>query len=145
MARRTTITSKGVVTRKGDQGGLGIDADADNTGFSPYQKPVNTAADATTLTAADAGAHVLSGETPVATLPTAASVPGTIWTFRRGSSAANITGSQEVTDTQVFSDGTNNGSRITLGGVTGDSVALMSDGTNFLVIGSSGSVVLNFP
>ena len=147
---RTTISSKGAVTAQLGSG-LGIEKNNSNTGFNPYT-PAGTTGSITapvTLLAGDAGVHAFEGaaEGFVATMPTAASCPGATFVFRvSGAGSTNtLTGSQEVTDTKVFTDGTNNGSRITTPTIVGSSIALVSDGNRFIIMGTSGTFTLAFP
>jgi hypothetical protein len=113
---------------------------------------------ASTLSLQQAGVVTVSGSAVLTfVMPTAASCPGSMFVVRSLSNHAHVlTGSQESNGTKVFSllaSGSSavNGSALTLalGGTAGaatgggPSVALLSDGKNFLVIGSSGSVALS--
>jgi hypothetical protein len=98
-----------------------------------------------TLTPANAGVVTISKTGSAATLvmPLASSCAGAMFTVRSTTAYAHVlTGSQEAGGTLVFSDGTSHGSRATLANVAGSSVALLSDGKSFLVLGSSGSVTI---
>jgi hypothetical protein len=113
---------------------------------------------AATLDLTQAGVITVSGSSALTfVMPTAASCPGSMFVVRSLSNYAHVlTGSQETNGTKVFTllaSGSSavNGSALTLalGGVAGaatgggPSVALLSDGKNFLVLGSSGSVALS--
>lgn len=113
---------------------------------------------ASTMSLAQAGVITVSGSSALTfVMPTAASCPGSMFVVRSLSNYAHVlTGSQESNGTKVFSllaSGSSavRGSALTLalGGAAGaatgggPSVALVSDGANFLVIGSSGSVALS--
>lgn len=74
-------------------------------------------------------------------MPLASDYPGGLFIFRTVDANANIlTGSGEAAGTTVFTDGTSKGSRLTLSAVAGSSVALASDGVNYLVMSNSGSL-----
>lgn len=120
--------------------------------------PVTALTAGSTLTATQAGVITLSGSAiQTLVMPLASSCVGAMFTVRTLSNHAHVlTGSQEAAGTKVFSllaSGSSavNGSALTfaLGGVAGaaigggPSVALLSDGKNFLVLGSSGSVALS--
>lgn len=154
MAVSTTIdTTNGVVTAIDSNG-------AGSVGFSPFpvasiKALVSASTGNLTLAAKDAGVLTLSGSAiTVVTMPLASACPGAFFTIRTTSNHAHIlTGSQETNGTKVFSllasgSATNfNGSAITFplagaaGAATGGgpSVAMISDGKNFLIIGASGS------
>ena len=145
---RTTITSKGVITTQAGSG-LGIEKDSSNTGFGPFALPVQEITSSLTQSVSDAGVISLNiggGEGSTQTMPTAASCPGCIFVYRNAGNNEThmLTGSQETGGTKVFTDGTSNGSELTIAQSTpvGGSVAFMSDGTNFVVLGKSGSITI---
>ena len=127
-----------------------------NVGFSPYKvAAVSAKTSATTLTAADAGVVTVSGSSVLTfVMPKASDCTGAMFVVRNLSNLAHVlTGSQEANGTRVFSllaSGSNTfrGSSLTMPvagaahatGGGGTSVALLSDGVNFLVLGGSGSV-----
>jgi len=144
---RTKINGRGVITSAGS--GLKIAADVNNSGFGPYAlSAVTHTALSNTLTAKNAGINFLAasaGEGVTIIMPTAASVPGAFYTLKNTSAGQShtITGSQETDGTLVFTDGTDNGSRISMASaLVGTSVALVSDGTSFLVLAISGSTTI---
>jgi hypothetical protein len=85
---------------------------------------------------------VTAGGVATVKMPLASAYPGGLFIFRNGDNGnANIlTGSGEAAGTTVFTDGTSKGSRLTLSAVVGSSVALASDGVNYLVMSNSGSL-----
>lgn len=136
MGHRTTITSKGVVTRKGDAGGLGIAANSENTGFSPNSITVTAVTADSTLTAG--GVYTVSGSAIITTtLPSPTSNAGSWLTLRALSAHAHVISGSATTD------GTDDGAVITLDGVVGTSVGLLSDGLTYLVMGSSGTLAFS--
>jgi hypothetical protein len=89
------------------------------------------------------GVYTLSNVTPAGVfLPAPSTVPGGVIVFRTLGSAAQrhfLTGTSAA-DLGVFiTNGTTGGSKLTLGGTIGSSVALISDGRNFLQMSYSGS------
>jgi len=112
-----------------------------------------------TISLSQAGVITISGSggsgSPLTfVMPTAASCPGSMFVVRSISNHAHVlTGSQEANGTRVFAalasgSNTARGSALTFpvaapfGSATvgNASVALVSDGANFLVIGASGSI-----
>jgi len=83
-------------------------------------------------------------------MPLAADSLGGVFVFRSTSAQAHfLTGSGETAGTKVFVKGdqiaadVKNGSKLTLQGVVGASVMLISDGVNFMVLPGSGSVAIS--
>ena len=83
-------------------------------------------------------------------MPLAADSLGGVFVFRSTSAQAHfLTGSGETAGTKVFVLGdptaanAKTGSKITLQGVVGASVALISDGVSFIVLPGSGSVAFS--
>jgi len=64
--------------------------------------------------------------------------PGSYWIFRATSADAHVLTGSGLS----FTDGTNVGIDITLDATIGSSVALMSDGANYLVMANSGTLTL---
>ena len=139
----------------------GFDQNSSGTGVQfdsavTFASSVTTTASPTALTAASttvsvAGVYTLSGSSArEVVLPLASSVPGSTLVFRGVSAHAHvITGSQEAAGTKVIAGvpGTSGlagqGSKIALPAVAGSSVALISDGLNFLVTAASGSYTIS--
>lgn len=98
-----------------------------------------------TLTPGQAGVVLLGGgAVSQLVMPLAASSQGEMFVIRSTSARAHfLTGSQEASGTKVFTDGTNNGSKLTLAAVAGSSVAMLSDGVSFIVVGKSGSISIS--
>lgn len=152
MSVTTTIDSTlGVVSTD-------VGAGAGSVTLGAVKQQVTALTTAQTLSLSQAGVVTVSGSAALTyVMPTAVSCPGSMFVVRSLSNYAHIlTGSQETSGTKVFSllaSGSSavNGSALTLalGGAPGaatsggPSVALISDGKNFLVIGSSGSVTLS--
>ena len=146
MVGRTTISGRGVVTSRFGSG-LGIEKNRGNVGFAPYPSTTGSIiSSAVTLTAGQAGVNIISGTGEGVSgivMPTADSSAGAMFIFSNGGGVQThtLTGSQEGDGVLVFSDGTNHGSQLTFDAGLGDqSVALVSDGVNFIVVGSSGSI-----
>ena len=146
MPVKTTLNSTFGLFNTNAESGIVIEKDASNAGFAPFK--VNTSgayAAAATLTNGDAGVNtVAGGSATTLVMPLASSVQGAMFCFRATSAQAHaLTCSQETNGTKAFTDGTSNGSKLTLTNVVGSSVTLFCDGVNFLVIGKSGSVTIN--
>jgi|694.fasta_scaffold119165_2 hypothetical protein len=86
-----------------------------------------------------------------ASLPLASAFPGATFVFRAGGALAfALTGSAEAGGTKVFAGqlgvngGTQNaqGSKLTLAAVAGSSVSLISDGVNYSVLATSGTITI---
>ena len=151
-ATKTTIGDNGVVTDLDT-------AQAGSSGFSPYKLPnIKAKTSSVTLTPAEAGVITVSGSSALTlVMPKADECPGAIFAIRTLSNHAHaLTGSQETEGTRVFAllasgSSETKGSKLTfpvggLAGATtggGPSVALMSDGKNFLVLGASGAVAIS--
>ena len=151
MSVNTTIDGTlGVVSTDVTSGG--------SVTLGAVKQQVTALTTAQTLSLSQAGVVTVSGSSALTfVMPTAASCPGSMFVVRSLSNYAHVlTGSQETNGTKVFAllaSGSSAvaGSALTLavGGAAGaatgggPSVALVSDGKNFLVIGSSGSVALS--
>ena len=110
-----------------------------------YRQSDETLSAATTLANNAAANYVVSGAAILTmTLPLASETAGSTYRFRVGSVHAHIlTASQETAGDVVVTDGTTQGSRLTLPNVVGSSVVLMSEGVNWLVLGNSGSFTID--
>jgi len=93
---------------------------------------------------------VTAGSAVGMTMPQASSVPGGLFIFRNGDANANfLTGSAGDAGVKVFAGqpGTGaqstQGSKLTLPAVAGSSVSVLCDGTNFMVLGASGSYTIS--
>lgn len=94
------------------------------------------------------GVYTLTaGGAAAVTMPLASSFPGGLFTIRNGDAFANfLTCSLEAAGTKAFVLGNvaaasaQNGSKLTLQAVAGASVAVISDGKNYIVMPGSGSV-----
>lgn len=134
MGVKTKITDKGVISTR-TTGGSGT-----NSGYGPFKLTQGTVSSDKTFVVGEAGAHILSGNNVITgTLPSAASAPGSYWVFRAASvHAHNLSGSGG--DQTPFCDQTSQGEVLKVAAAVGSSVALMSDGTNWLVLGASGTL-----
>ena len=136
----------------------GIYQIADGDGFeiagavTTSQLPTTTvSAKTTSATLTSPGVYTLSGSSAALTmvLPLAADVAGGLFVFRSLSAHAHVlTSSQETGGSSVFAGmpgatPANRGAAVTLPSVVGSSVALISDGLNFLVTATSGSAVIS--
>jgi len=122
--------------------------------FSPVQTITGTA----NLTGSLPGVYVFSTDA-VATfaMPLAASYPGGVYVFKNATGVARanvLTGSQEATTVRVFAGPANNagayaqfgrGASLALDNTAGASVTLVSDGSSFCVMASSGSYTISNP
>ena len=93
---------------------------------------------------------VTAGSAVAATMPLASSFPGGLFTVRNGDAFANfLTCSAEANGTKAFVLGSTaaasvaNGSKLTLQAVAGASVAVISDGKNYIVMPGSGTVAFS--
>lgn len=142
MSIGTRITNLSGERQVNGTTGTQLENDVLNKGFAPF--PVYallTLTASTTITAAHCGVNAINGAGGLSMImPTAASCPGAMFTFRNVSGHAHVlTGSAETNGTRVFHDGVSNtrGSKITLSSSVGPSVTILSDGLQFIVIGSS--------
>lgn len=143
MAIRTRIDSTTGAVSTNNLSGMLVGKDASNRGMLPFPDDSVVTQSATgQLTLAHCGLNVVSGTSAVTlTMPLAATSAGALFTFRLGSADAHVlTASLETAGTKRFTDGTSIGSKITFAAAAGNSVALMCDGVNFLVMGRSGSL-----
>jgi hypothetical protein len=137
---RHRVTDKGIIAFNTDPSDT-----SGNEGLGAGAQSLGTISTNTQLTPDAVGkTYVLSGSSALTVpLPAASAVPGGQFVFRVGSVHAHalISGSAETT-IRPFTDGTDNGGKITLENVVGSSVILVSDGANYLVTGNSGSLTL---
>lgn len=150
MSTGTRITNDdGVVITNGTSG-LSVERDGSNYGFSPFQvystKALTTS---TTLEAGDAGLITATGAGVVVKMPSASLVPGATYTVRLLSADATVITGSEVAGTNYFAApaGTTaytleRGQSITIAAAIGNSVTMLCDGRNYLVLGGSGSLVI---
>ena len=148
MPKLTYDATRGLV----QESGSGVVFNSDSITFTSM--PISSVqAIATSATVTSPGVYTVSGSAGVLSvvMPLASAVPGAQFVFRTLSADAHIlTGSQETNGTKVFAGipGSSvagvaaQGSRLTLPGVLGSSVALVSDGKSFLVAGLSGSCTI---
>jgi hypothetical protein len=155
MAVKTQIGTSGVVQTK-DASGCVIAQDGANSGFLPYTNGVSSTQTADiTLTVANAGITVLSASTGVltATMPSCASAIGSLFVFRSTSLSGQVlTGSATDAGKKCFvvqpvapitASYACAGSKLLMASPAGSSVAMLSDGNSWLVLSSSGSLVLS--
>jgi hypothetical protein len=146
MTVATTISPVlGVVSTNDPSGtatGVSINQDVNNSGFSPYVLPVTALSTGSTLVAGNAGVLTIAGgSASQIVMPAVATCAGSMFVFRTATNKAHfLTGSASDAGVTVFTDGNSQGSKLTLANVVGSSVALVSDGAHFLVIGNSGSL-----
>jgi hypothetical protein len=139
MSVTTTIDSVLGVVSTNDPAGAGT------VTINGLQQGLTVLATGSTVTAGQAGLLTIGGsEISQVVMPLASNCGGSMFTFRSVSAKAHfLTGSQEAAGVKVFTDGTSNGSKLTLTNVIGSSVSLLSDGKSFLVIGNSGSLAFS--
>jgi hypothetical protein len=134
-------------TSTGKSGATKVKHHNSNRGFSPFplRGLTTESSNGTLLAGLNAGVTVLSGSAAITSImPLAAEALGGLYAVRAGSADAHIlTASQETNGTLPFTDGTNNGSRLTLPAIEGSSVSLQCDGVNFIVLGTSGSITID--
>jgi len=138
MAVKTRITDKGIVSYQATPDDVSA-----NVGLGMAGAEISTLSTSAVLTPADAGKpYIISGSSALTPLmPAASLVPGSQWVFRVGSVHAHgvISGSAETT-TKPFTNGTSSGGKVAMANIVGSSVVLVSDGTNYIVVGNSGSL-----
>ena len=147
MTIGTRVNSTTGVVSTNNAAGFSIAKSASSYGFMPFKVDDTTAVTATgALADGDAGMFTVSGSAALTvTMPLASSCAGAVMMFKATSADAHVlTGSAEAGGVTVFCDATTVGSRLTLKTtVANESVALMSDGTHFVVLGSmSGSYTI---
>lgn len=136
------------------ESGSGLSVDSSVSISSPVimsTLPKTTvSAKTSSTTIVDPGVYTVSSTGALTmTMPLASDVPGGLFIFRSASAHAHVlTGSQEAGGTLVFAGmpgatPANQGSALTLPAVVGSSVALISDGKNFLVTAASGSCTIS--
>lgn len=148
------VTSKGIIQEPGS--GFELGGETDHSDVLPFKQTTQAKTADFTLTSANAGLLTISGSSVLTgTMPAAADAAGAMFTFRNLSTGHEhtLTGSDSGTRSFVYGavqghGGESNvtgssGSRLRLGTVVGSSVALMCDGASYLILGSSGSVVLD--
>ena len=139
MPKVSYNSSKGLV----QEAGSGINFSSDSIVFSSL--PTSAAQTvSTSATITTPGVYTLTASEGVLTaiMPLASAVPGGQFVFRSTSPSAHVlTGSQEAQGTKVFAGQPGiftaiggQGSRLTLPGVEGSSIALISDGKSFLLM-----------
>jgi hypothetical protein len=139
MPKVTYTSAKGLI----QESGTGISFS--ELPYSPVQ------AQTATFTVSTPGVYTLTaGAIMTGTLPAAASYPGATFIFRNGDAFGNVlTGSAEAQGVKVFVQGAvasaniYNGSKLQLQAVAGASVALVSDGKNYIVLPGSGSLTFS--
>lgn len=143
MPKVVYTSAKGLVQETGS--GISFDV-------LPYTSATTTITTTANNTGSLPGVYVITaGGVATVKMPTAASYPGGMFIFRNGDTNANVlTGSGEVAGTKVFAGvpGTSSltlstvGSQLTIPGVTGCSVTLISDGVNYQILAASGSYTI---
>lgn len=140
MTVSTTINAEqGVVSTVNDE-------DEGTVKVTGLQMPVTNLTTATTISAKQAGSFTFGNGSSAVTyvMPLASSCPGSTFIFRSTTAYANaLTCSQEANGTLAFTDGESRGSKVAVENVVGSSLALISDGKNFLLIGRSGSLAIS--
>ena len=125
------------------KGGMVIDGSSGVSGLSPYSTNSTTQTADATLGAGSGGVQVMSSSTGAVTLtlPDASVSPGMLLTARNGSEHAHIlTASQGPS---IIADSTTLGDTITMAAQLNASAVLQSDGSAWIVLGSSGSVSIS--
>lgn len=142
MPKVTYTAAQGLV----QSAGSGVSLTVGSGGLTFDSSPVlaaSTTTTATSLTASLPGLYILSAPSSpvVVKMPLASSVPGGVFIFRAGTAQTHsLTGSAEAPGTMVFCSAITHGSAATMTAVVGNSMIATSDGKNFIINGSSGSV-----
>lgn len=156
MPVSVTISDAGVVETPGS-GGLTIESTITLEGrVVMAQLPATTVQTQNTSSGSIVapGVYTISGSQalPVISsrMPAASSFPGGLFVFRCASNDAHfLTGSGESNGVKVFKGGFNisgsEGSKLALSPAVGASVALLSDGVNYLVTAHSGTLTFSTP
>ena len=148
---RTVINDVGTVDFAGGSG-LTVETAATFTGatvFSSSISAVNLPTSPVQALIASAsvsspGIYTLNNATPAGyLLPNPASVPGGVYVFRSLSSQAHFLTASSANRGKFITNGTANGSKVTIGAVVGSSISLISDGLSFCTIANSGSVAFS--
>jgi len=158
----TKVTDKGLI-EEGTASGLNVQVPTTIAGATTISGAVTVtgamtvnggmvstvAAKTAALTALTAGGvYTLSGTTPGwiagVSLPAASGQAGAKYTLRNLNAAANyVTAAADTAGTTPITDGTDHGSKMALEAAVGSSVTFMSDGLNWLVTASSGTLTIN--
>jgi hypothetical protein len=145
---KVTINDKGVVVEKGN--GLTITSPTTFVSAPVAAVSALVSSSAGPLSVSGGGVFTITGSAVAeVVMPLAAACPGATFVFRNLSLDAHyLTGSAEANGTKVFAGMAgaapdNQGSKLTLEGTVGKSVALVSDGLSFLVMAASGSCTLS--
>ena len=148
---RTVINDVGTVDFAGGSG-LTVETTATFTGatvFSSSISAVNLPTSPVQALVASAsvsspGIYTLDNVTPAGYfLPNPANVPGGVYVFRSLSSQAHFLTASSANRGKFITNGTANGSKVTIGAVVGSSISLISDGLSFCKIANSGSVAFS--
>jgi|ETNvirnome_6_100_1030635.scaffolds.fasta_scaffold00624_8 hypothetical protein len=145
MSKTTISNSKGIV--EGPGSGVSF---TDGVTFTTLPKATLQAKTAA-ATLTEPGVYTVSGSAAMAlTMPLASAVPGGIFTLRALSADAHhFTGSAETSGTRVFtqavsgSEVAESGSDLAVAAGVGNSVTVYSDGVNFCILTSSGSLTIS--
>ena len=144
MPKVTYDAARGLI----QEGGSGIQFESNP--FSPVQNVTGNQNAADVAIGAPGVYRFASAFAHSASLPLASAYPGGMYVFRAGGAYAfALTGSAEAEGTKVFVLGNltaasaRNGSKLALQGVAGASVAVMSDGVNYIVMPGSGSIAFS--
>lgn len=148
---RTVINNAGTVDYAAGSG-LTVETAATFTGatvFSSSISAVNLPTSPVQALIASAsvsspGIYTLNNATPAGyLLPNPASVPGGVYVFRSLSSQAHFLTASSADRGKFITNGTANGSKVTIDAVVGSSISLISDGLSFCTIANSGSVAFS--
>ena len=140
MSVSTLIDSaKGVVSTN-NASGITLGNDSNNSGFGPFTTGIVRAITSlVTLSAGDAGVLTISGSSAVtAVMPDPTTCAGAEFTVRSLSASAHVLSGSGV----AFANSGSTGAKLTLAASVGASVAVKSDGLQFLVLGSRGLYTL---
>ena len=140
MSVSTVINSGQGVVSTNNAAGITLEANTNNTGFSPYTTGIIRAITSlVTFSAGDAGVHTISGSSAVTiVMPDPATCAGSEFTVRSLSAHAHVLSGSGT----MFASNTSTGGQIALANTVGSSVALKSDGLVFLVLGNRGTLTI---
>ena len=138
MPKVTYTAEQGLV----QSAGSGVSFTVGTGGFALDALPTTAVqAQTTTATVSTPGVYTMSGTSAQKLILVAPSaVPGGVFTLRNASAKQHIMSGTGGTN---FTDGTSKGGQIALATAVGNSVTVISDGLNYCVMASSGTLTLS--
>ncbi len=140
----TIIDGRGTVDSSSGTGlTVGVASTFNNTVSMVYTPSTTVQTIAASGSITYPGVYTITNATPAGVfLPNPSTIPGGVVVFRTLGAAGQqhfLTGSSADNLGKFLTNGTSNGSKLTIGGTIGHSVSLVSDGLSFCVIAVSGT------